>query len=93
MTYQQYMTYIKFACDEELQRMHEYLYGLENDYDQSEDKYYVKHPSSCCPPDFDEAQALLQGRDMANDFNLMSSGDEEAKEELYSELRNILLYS
>lgn len=100
------MKYIKFACDEELERLHEYLYGLENNYDQSGDKYYVEYPMSCCPPDKEDVEKALQGRDFAADFSLIDTPhDVECKamstaiafnrltkrEELYQTIRELIL--
>jgi hypothetical protein len=97
MTYSDYMKYIKFACDEELERMSEFLYGLDNNCDQSEDKYYVKYPHSNCPPDFDDVVVALAGRDMAADFALIDSdwqpgnGKLTDREQLYETIRELIL--
>lgn len=103
MTYLDYMTYIKFACDEELERMREFMWGIEHNEDQTGDKYYVAYPTSNCPPDFEDVQKALAGRDMAADFALINSDDSAEqiqaaatgslteKEELYQEIRELIL--
>lgn len=93
MTYPNYMKYIKFACDEELERLSEFLYGIEHNVDMSGDKYYVANPHSNCPPDKDDVEKMLAGRDTLADFAIMDGSDDDAKDSLYSELRQLILYS
>lgn len=96
MTYLEYLKYIEFACDEELERLSEFLYCVENKVDQTGDKYYVAYPSSNCPPDLDHVVAVCVGRDMKADFAIIDEADSsamDAREDLYSELRGLFLYS
>lgn len=92
ITFPQYMKYIKFTCDEELERLGEFLYSMDNNYDCSGDKYYIAYPDSNCPPDIEHVTKMLQGRDMKKDFEIMERDDPES-EELYQELRNLILYT
>lgn len=97
LTFPQYMKYIKFACDEELERLHEFLYCMDNNQDDSEEKYYIAYPADNCPPSKFYAEKQLDGRSMEMDFAIMDSDREdsrsrEEREELYAKLRKLLLY-
>lgn len=93
ITFVDYLKYVRFTCDEELERLSEFLYGVNNLVDQSEDKYYVQYPNGCVPPDYEDAVKLLASRDKSADFAIIDGDDEDQRESLYEELREILLYS
>lgn len=93
LTCLQYYKYLRFACAEELERLSEFLYGIDNNYDASGDKHWVAMPDANCPPDKEDVEKYLTGRDMAQDFAIIDSDDEENKEELLDELRQLILYS
>lgn len=92
MTFPEYMKYINFACDEELERLQDFLHCMKTGEDCTEDKYFVAFPQSNCPPDMPELVRRLQGRDHQADFLLMNE-ESDARDELYYTLRDLLLYS
>lgn len=92
ITYPEYMKYVRFAFGEELERLGEYLYGIENNIDQRGDKYYVEYPNSCCPPDYEYVCDQLEtaGRVIARDFKIIDSEDDDAQCYLLDELTELL---
>jgi hypothetical protein len=47
--YQAYCKVTKTVWSEELERLEEYMYSIKNEYDCSEDKYWVKNPNQDIP--------------------------------------------
>ncbi len=94
LTYKQYADYILWACDEELARLEEYIYHLQNtETDISDDKPWTVEPESL--PSMEYCDKQLAGRDFEADLIILS--DEDADDglrcDLYEEIRNLILYS
>lgn len=94
MTYQEYAKYIKFAMDEEVERMQEFLACLglhkQPEEDCSDDKYWTVTPSNFTMPDKVDLEKAFQGRNTALDIQVITSGSEKDKEDLYLELRDLI---
>ncbi len=56
MDFVHYARMLKHICDEELERMSEFLHYVDKLEDASEDKYYIKNPRGLCPPDMEVVQ-------------------------------------
>lgn len=94
MTYHEYAKYLKFAMDEEIQRMSDFLscLGLDGQpvEDLSNDRYWIVTPSNFTMPDKEELEEVLKGRDFELDFYVIDSGSDSDKEMLYLYLRDLI---
>ncbi len=94
MTYQEYAQYIKFAMDEEVERMSEFLscLGLDGQpvEDCSDDRYWTVEPGNFTMPSREELITVLKGRDYSLDLAIISSGSDQDKEILYLALRDLI---
>lgn len=107
LSFAQYARYLKTSCDEELERMQEFLSAVEQEgkpggvEDVSKgDKYYLEFPQSSCPPDRETAEKYLEGRDFEADLTILERNEAtetpaqtEEREELYQHIRYLLLCS
>ncbi len=94
MEFKSYTKYLRFAWDEECQRVEEWISARTSataDWGPDGDKYWIGLPvEEIGCPSMQELEPLLQGRDEAADFAIMDSDDEAAKEALYDTLRGLL---
>jgi len=65
--YKEYSTLVKTVWGEELERLEEYIYSINNEYDCSEEKYWVKDTHQEIPS-YDECLIVMKiyGDDLSN---------------------------
>jgi len=65
--YHSYCKVINVVWSEELERLEEYIYSIKNEYDCSEDKYWIKKSNQDIPS-YDECLEVMKiyGDDLSN---------------------------
>ena len=90
MNYEIYRDYITFTYDEELERLGEYLFSIHSNTDYSDDKPWTVNPPSIISKE--KAEELLKDRDIEADMKVIKGESGCIQEDLYAELRELIVY-